>query len=269
MHQKTMRSPIRIGCLMSPHLSDICERIRLDSSNINKHLFATHFFNMWNEMLKICTKSSEAPNLPGYPSIMTLLAFYVFVHEKADLVILETGIGGEKDTTNIIKKPLVTGITSLGLDHVKSLGDSIESIAWHKAGIFKSGCPAFTVPQERAAMQVLLRRARERETVLKVVSEDILQRHGAIVYPDMQYQRRNASLAIQLGASALKQLDSTFEMTSALARSIETTPLPGRNEILRMKNTWFLSTAHNDMSVLETARWSSTFLEYATSLRSN
>lgn len=65
------------------------------------------------------------------------MAFHVFIQERVDVVILEVGIGGEYDSTNVIESPLVCCITSLGFDHVNLLGNTIESIAFHKAGIFK------------------------------------------------------------------------------------------------------------------------------------
>lgn len=71
----------------------------------------------------------------------------VFLSEPIDAVILEVGIGGRFDSTNVINNPVVCGITSLGIDHTDILGETIEEITWNKAGIFKSSCPAVTVRQ--------------------------------------------------------------------------------------------------------------------------
>lgn len=65
------------------------------------------------------------------------MAFHVFMKEKTDVAIIEVGIGGQYDSTNLIRKPVVCGVTSLGLDHISILGNTIEKIAWNKAGIFK------------------------------------------------------------------------------------------------------------------------------------
>lgn len=70
---------------------------------------------------------------------MSLLGMYIFMMEKADVAILKTGIGGEMDSTNVFPHLVATGITSIRLDHVHVLGDTVKKIAWHKAGIFKSG----------------------------------------------------------------------------------------------------------------------------------
>lgn len=83
------------------------------------------------------------------------MSYHAFIHQGVKIAIYETGVGGEYDSTNIVEKPAVTGITSLGIDHTFSLGDTIEEIAWHKAGIQKSQVPSFTVDQPHAAMAVV------------------------------------------------------------------------------------------------------------------
>lgn len=75
--------------------------------------------------------------MPAYFGFLTVMAFHVFMKENVDVAIMEVGIGGEYDSTNVIRKPAVCGVTSLGLDHTSILGTSIEKIAWNKAGIFK------------------------------------------------------------------------------------------------------------------------------------
>ena len=78
--------------------------------------------------------------MPAYFAFLTIMAFHVFLQEKIDVAIIEVGIGGQYDSTNLICKPVVCGVTSLGLDHISILGDTIEKIAWSKGGIFKVNC---------------------------------------------------------------------------------------------------------------------------------
>lgn len=92
---------------------------------------------------------------PRYLQVCALLSFHTFIREDVDATILETHQGGEYDSTNVIENPLVTAITSIGIDHVKQLGPFVEKIAWHKAGIFKSGAPAFSAAQEAGIAEVL------------------------------------------------------------------------------------------------------------------
>lgn len=75
--------------------------------------------------------------MPGYFRFLTLMAFHVFTELKVDATVLEVGVGGTFDSTNIVPKPVVTGITALGIDHVQVLGKTLPEIAWQKSGIFK------------------------------------------------------------------------------------------------------------------------------------
>jgi folylpolyglutamate synthase len=258
-YRKANNCSIKIGCLTSPHLTNIRERIRVDSSPISEKLFAAHFSEIWSVMQKYprLACASTAPSLPGYPGFLSLLALHIFAKEDVDIAIIETGIGGENDSTNVIPCPSATGITTIGLDHVNVLGNTLSSIAWHKAGIFKQGAPAFTVEQEEEVMNVLHERAIERRICgpLRVVPQ-LAKEFGVRVEPDMAYQQKNASLAIALTEAYLKTLDPSFTMTSHLASAIERTKLPGRNQTVRQGNmVWFVSPAHNEISVNVASTW--------------
>ncbi|KAK5175935.1 hypothetical protein LTR16_011353, partial [Cryomyces antarcticus] len=125
--------------------------------------------------------------------------------EGVDAAVIECGIGGEYDSTNILVQPSVTGITSLGIDHTAMLGNTVEEIAWHKSGIFKAGVPAYTVQQPDAAINVLRQRAAEKGADLHVV-----QRHSELDQLNLglaaDFQKTNASLAIAIAAAHLRKL---------------------------------------------------------------
>lgn len=97
--------------------------------------------------------------MPGYFRYLTLMAFHAFKDLKVDATILEVGIGGGGDSTNVVPKPVVTGITTLGMDHVAVLGGTIEAIAGQKAGIYKKDVPALTVEQHYSStdLEAILR----------------------------------------------------------------------------------------------------------------
>lgn len=84
-------------------------------------------------------KMESTSAMPGYFRFVTLVAFHTFLELKVNATILEVGVGGTYDSTNIVPKPVVTGITALGIDHVNVLGNTLQEIAWHKGGIFKVG----------------------------------------------------------------------------------------------------------------------------------
>ncbi|NXL58446.1 FOLC protein, partial [Chordeiles acutipennis] len=145
----------------SPHLVQVRERIRINGQPISKELFSKYFWLVYNRLEE--TKDPAHASMPAYFRFLTIMAFHVFLQEKVDLAVVEVGIGGAYDCTNIIRAPVVCGVSSLGIDHTSILGDTMEKIAWQKGGIFKPGVPAFTVAQPERPLEVLRDRARERE----------------------------------------------------------------------------------------------------------
>ena len=125
--------------------------------------------------------------------------------EGVDTAVIECGVGGEFDSTNLIVKPSVAGITSLGIDHTAILGATIEEIAWHKAGIMKPGSRAFTVEQPAEALAVLQKRAKERESTLEICPRlPVIEKTPLGLAGD--FQKINASLAVVVAAAHLENL---------------------------------------------------------------
>lgn len=112
-------------------------------------------------MLQSLARRPDLP-VPGYPGFLALLGIYIFIQEEVDVVILETGMGGERDSTNVFPRPVATGIATIALDHTQVLGNTVEEIAWHKAGIFKPRCLAGAVVQDEGILKVLRSRAEEK-----------------------------------------------------------------------------------------------------------
>lgn len=203
--------PKRIGLYTSPHLQCIGERIQIDDQPIPEGLFTRYFFEVWEglgstDSGKRCRSSITTAPLSTTSS---LLAFHTSIREGVDAAVFETHHGGEFDATNVIPKPTVTGLTSLGMDHVEQLGPTLEDIAWHKAGIFKSGAPAFSVIQEAGPSEVLRKRAGEKKTDLTFVSpaSSLPDNRRALSTP---VQRLNCSLALQLAANFLSMYWTTM-----------------------------------------------------------
>ncbi|NWU81434.1 FOLC protein, partial [Onychorhynchus coronatus] len=145
----------------SPHLVQVRERIRINGQPISKDLFNKYFWLVYNRLDE--TKDPVHASMPAYFRFLTIMAFHVFLQEKVDLAVVEVGIGGAYDCTNIIRAPVVCGVSALGIDHTSILGDTMEKIAWQKGGIFKPGVPAFTVAQPERPLEVLRERAQERK----------------------------------------------------------------------------------------------------------
>ncbi|CAJ1967659.1 unnamed protein product [Sphenostylis stenocarpa] len=186
----------RTGVFTSPHLIDVRERFRIDGMDISEDKFLQYFWDCWNQLEE---NTTEEISMPPLFLFLTLLAFKIFVSEQVDATIIEVGLGGKKDSTNVIKEPTVCGITSLGMDHTEILGDTLGQIASHKAGIFKPKVPAFTVPQPSEAMDVILERAKELMIPLEVTEPfDCKQIKGLKLGLSGDHQFYNAALAVSL-----------------------------------------------------------------------
>ncbi|XP_013770120.1 folylpolyglutamate synthase, mitochondrial-like [Pundamilia nyererei] len=195
----------RTGFFSSPHLVQVTERIRINGQPIEKELFTKYFWQIYRRLEE--TKDAHGGTMPTYFGILTILAFHIFLQEKVDLAVIEVGIGGAYDNTNIIRRPWVCGISFLDIDHTDILGDTIKQIAWHKAGIYKPGVPAFTIRQPEDAMPVLEEWAKEIGVGVHVaVSTVDYQAECGPLHLGLagQHQRSNASLALQLSHTWLQ-----------------------------------------------------------------
>lgn len=265
-------APRKIGLLTSPHLIAVRERIRIDSRPISEALFARYFFEVLDGLsggpsAALRPGDAEVGSKPIYARYLTLMAFHVFLREGVDVAVVETGVGGEHDATNVVARPAATGVTTLGIDHVFVLGATAEEIAWHKAGIMKPGCPAFAVEQPAfpAAEGVLRSRAGEKGADLRFVGVDArLERSGVDVRPDAAFQRRNASLAVALAEAALERLSpggftrDEERLPVEFKDGIEQVVWRGRCEVKEEEGgrvRWHIDGAHTTDSLKVAATW--------------
>jgi dihydrofolate synthase/folylpolyglutamate synthase len=233
----------KTGLYTSPHLLDFKERIRIDGKCIEEKT-VIDFMNEIHETLDRIK--------PSFFEITVALAFYYFRAEKIDIGVIEVGLGGRLDSTNVIK-PILSVITNIGWDHMDLLGNSIEKIASEKAGIIKRGIPLALGPMRDEAMDVM-----------KAVAAE----NGARIYHDLavdvgfvrhlalkgSYQLEN----IQTFACAIEALkDLWFPLRrsliiSALENVVSLSGLRGRWEVIS-NNPWTVTdTAHNSDGVLST-----------------
>lgn len=120
----------KTGLFTSPHLISPCERIRINGAPITPDLFLHHFESIWNRLNETADQSQGHPPIAWFFRFLTLLALQVFVDEKVDVAILEVGLGGRLDATNVIQQPVVCGITTLDFDHTQILGSTMDAIAY-------------------------------------------------------------------------------------------------------------------------------------------
>ncbi|KAL8859720.1 MAG: hypothetical protein Q9178_003835 [Gyalolechia marmorata] len=254
----------KIGLYTSPHLRFVRERIRINNEPLSEELFAKYFFETWDKLEESARARGEPTDQkakPSYFRFLTVMAFHAYKCEEVDTAIIECGVGGEYDCTNVIPHPSVTGITSLGIDHVQLLGSTIEEIAWHKAGIMKEGTPAYTVPQTPAAQDVLERRAIEKSVHLSTVQNNPVLEHIKLGL-SAPFQHSNASLAIMLASAHLQSLSyplpSLFpsNLPQEFIRGLEQVRWPGRCEIRREDGiAWHIDSGHTLESIQLAASW--------------
>jgi len=158
----------KVGLYTSPHVSTLHERIAINSHMISRGEMRG-LINRAHFSVERMAKKDDAPT---FFEIMTALAFMHFADKDVDIAIIETGLGGRLDSTNVIR-PAVIGITSISVDHQNLLGDNLGSIAKEKAGVIKKGVPVITVPQEPDAMYMLKQTATALKAPLSVTGRDI------------------------------------------------------------------------------------------------
>ena len=155
----------KVGLYTSPHLVDVRERITINGSMISQADFARLVRTVEPMVARI-------KPTPTYFDVLTAIAFKYFAEQKVDLAVIETGMGGRLDSTNVIR-PLVTAITSISRDHMAQLGPTLAHIATEKAGIFKHGVPAVTVVQEPQVEEALRKVADKVGVTLDVTGRTI------------------------------------------------------------------------------------------------
>lgn len=251
--------PYRTGLFVSPHLVSVRERISINGTPLSLSTFVDYFWQVYNPLFQL---KDDDNDMPSYFKFLTVMALKVFISENVDVAIVEVGIGGEYDCTNVFKKTPVVGITSIGLDHTKILGETVEKIAWQKGGIFKEGCRAFTVPDHKeSVLKVLQERAREKQCQLEIVPQltEYSWNTSDLTFP----QRLNASLALQLAKSwdfwnnNRKHVNyDKLQVSEREKCAISQCQIPGRCHIRKEGNTTFyLDGAHTVESMNVAKDW--------------
>ncbi|XP_022983744.1 folylpolyglutamate synthase isoform X2 [Cucurbita maxima] len=231
---------LRTGLFTSPHLIDVRERFRINGLDISEDKFLHYFWACWRQLKESVTEHLPMPALFQF---LTLLAFKIFIDEEVDVAIIEVGLGGMYDSTNVIEEPIVCGITSLGMDHMELLGNSLSQIASHKAGILKPRVPAFTVPQLPEAMDVIQKKARELMIPLEVAEPlDHKKLDGLKLGMSGDHQLVNSGLAVSLCKCWLQRTGNwermflngfkAAKLPDAFLRGLSTANLSGRAQIV-------------------------------------
>jgi dihydrofolate synthase/folylpolyglutamate synthase len=250
-------SGMRTGLYTSPHLARVNERIRIGAAEITDEAFASLYFRVHGTAEKL-VEEGKLPQHPSFFEILTAQALLYFAEEKVDVAVLEVGMGGRLDATNIVE-PLVSVITDISLDHTEWLGPTIAAITREKAGILRQGGTLIALPQHPEANEVLDEVAAELKVrrvntgaylpQASTAGSYMVEALGEAVRVDSPltgaHQQRNVALAI---ATAVELAAARgFPITpGAIAEGIRQTRWPGRLEHIEKNGVeWILDVAHN------------------------
>ncbi|MFV8341214.1 bifunctional folylpolyglutamate synthase/dihydrofolate synthase [Flavobacterium sp. XS2P39] len=226
----------KVGLYTSPHLKDFRERIKINGTDISEE-FVTNFINAHKFFF-------EANDMSFFE--MTVgLAFDYFAEEKVDIAIIEVGMGGRLDATNIIT-PLVSVITNIGLDHTQFLGNTLESVAFEKAGIIKPNVPVVIGEYTPETQPVFLAKAKECNSTIYFASDLIRETYPSDLIGDYQLHNKKTVLQTIAVLNTQKEFKITPENSkSGLLQVVKNTGLQGRWQQLGTFPKVICDTAHN------------------------
>lgn len=267
-----------VGLYTSPHLIDLRERIQLNRKMISQAEFTRVAQRVADAAANLDDAQDDAPDHePGTPpaeptffELVTAIAFVYFAEQAVDAAVVEVGLGGRLDSTNVLT-PEVTAITSISLDHTQILGDTVEKIAREKAGIFKPGVPALVTQAKPPVLQVFREVAGETGAPLQVVGIDVdfslryenNPKEGTLIRVNLSTERNTFEhLVVPLRGEhqagncglALAILDKLSERgfktpANKVTRGLSMVKMPGRMELAWDSPRVLLDGAHNTDSL--------------------
>ncbi len=257
-------SGYRTGFFSSPHLITFRERIRVDNELISQEEVAS-LVDYLKPIVEEMNQKAEWGRITTF-ELMTCMAFCHFNNKQVDAQVLEVGLGGRLDSTNVVNAD-VTVITPISLDHTDILGSTIEAIAGEKAGIIKEDDTVIMAPQPEEASKVIIKVAKEKNARVVDVEKELSWSHGESDLKEQhvsievgksaykfrvpllgEFQAENAATAI----AALEVLRTKKEMSGITSQSISQgmgqVSWPGRLQVLSEKPIWVVDGAHNPAS---------------------
>ena len=244
----------KVGRYISPTLYDYRERIQINGVYIETE----DLTDGMSRIREICeSMTADGLEVPTVFEVETALSFWYFKKKNCDFVVLETGMGGRLDSTNVVEHPVLSVITSISMDHMAQLGNTLSAIAYEKAGILKQGTPAVFASQKPEAMEVLRAQCREKNISSAVMAGERLiirerrlfvhqtfdykQYKGLNIHLDGTYQVGNACLAIE----AIEALKLEIPVEKVITQGLSAARWPGRFQCLSKQPLIFIDGAHN------------------------
>lgn len=243
-----------VGLHTSPHLERINERIQVfdpDEGGVNgKEISDTDFIKLVDGIQPVVEKVRKEKKWgkPTYFETIVAMAFQYFKEKKVEVAVVEVGLGGTLDATNVLK-PKVAVLTNVGLDHTHILGKTVEKIAKDKAGIIKEGIQVVTAATQKSVLDIIKERCKEKHARLTIIGK---HQNVPPLGPIGEHQKINAACAI----SAVQKIQDTRHkiQTKHIERALQKVVIPGRFEVVKLKARSYkleaiLDGAHNPVKI--------------------
>lgn len=246
----------KVGRFLSPTILDYRERFQINGKPVTKQGFCKYLGQVKETAERMAEDGMPHPT-PF--EIDTAVAFLYFLNQKCDIVVLEAGLGGREDATNVVRTTVCAVLTSISRDHMALLGDSLEKIAFHKAGIIKDGCLVVSAKQQEEVFQVIESEARKRQCTLTAVDSSAIRQvkyglkkqrfsyrkdRNIEITLAGQYQIDNAVLALE-AVHALQSCGFTIS-EEQLRKGFAETKWIGRFSLIGKSPLFLVDGAHNE-----------------------
>ena len=253
----------KTGLFTSPYVRDFLERIQIDGRPVSKRVFASAVERVKNAVEKMSEQPTEF-------EVITAAAMLCYKHEKCDIIVLEVGLGGRFDATNIIEKPLCSVITSISLDHTQVLGSTVSEIAFEKCGIIKqNGVTVTSSNQKSEAMSVIKKTAAEKRNSLVISEFENAKITNESIY-GTEFSYKNKKYKIRLTGvhqveNALNAIEAARLIKGVTEKNIKDgllkTEMTARMQVINNKPLTLIDGGHNEGCALALERVLKSFVK--------
>ncbi len=240
------QSGLNTGLTVSPYIDNINERVQINNQPLPKIRFCQELTEFLNIISKLEVK-------PSYFELLCAFAYWIFAKEKVDYAIIETGLGGLLDATNVAKRPdKVCVITDIGYDHIKILGNTLEEISRQKAGIIHKNNPVIMYRQAQNITHIFAEKCKETQSKLILLNEeDLKHKYDTLINNNLpNFQKRNWLLAHQVYL-AIANRDNLKIINNKELLKTQNINIPARMEVINKKDKIIIMDgAHNEQKML-------------------
>ena len=236
-----LKAGYKVGNFSTPAVFDYEEQFQINGENMKPEDLATYVGEMKEGIQKLLAAGKRAPTVF---EVETVLSFLYFKEQKCDVVLLEVGMGGAMDATNIIESPLACIFTPISMDHMNFLGNSLEEIAKEKSGIIKAGAKVISAPQKASVIKILKEKVKAKMDDFYLVKEELIDKMSEkkLALSGL-YQNINAATAVT-AATLLRSFFTKLD-EDAIEQGLLAAKWPGRFEMILDTPRFIIDGAHN------------------------